>query len=346
MNLIIGCLCNLCYHSSLKQWSLCWSEKKTHSPSNPCQTSTLLVCPTCSTVFLHYTFYFLFTSCYVLRCCLWVERHTVHALRLLLWPCNHGGNPQLGGAQNFYRERKNRLLCLSPSLSLSVSVSLSLSLCPCLSVSLSLHSHTHLPVHYLPSTLTAFRLHCGDKISIHNIIQHPAYCNTVLCTCMHPQTHLHPLDVPPFLLSSILQYCALSCLHVCTHRYICILLMFLHPLVLQVTLYRKMPLKAISRLWGRFNQIELPVFLRRPLLSLYIWMFGCRLDEAEVEDLRHYKNLGEFFRRELKPHVRPIDDDHVLVSHASVGMGWVLSLIHIWRCRREWSCRSRWSPYH
>ena len=23
-----------------------------------------------------------------------------------------------------------------------------------------------------------------------------------------------------------------------------------------------------------------------------------------------------------------------------------LSLIHIWRCRREWSCRSRWSPYH
>ena len=142
MNLIIGCLCNLCYHSSLKQWSLCWSEKKTHSPSNPCQTSTLLVCPTCSTVFLHYTFYFLFTSCYVLRCCLWVERHTVHALRLLLWPCNHGGNPQLGGAQNFYRERKNRLLCLSLSLSLSVSVSLSLSLCPCLSVSLSLSTHT------------------------------------------------------------------------------------------------------------------------------------------------------------------------------------------------------------
>ena len=42
-----------------------------------------------------------------------------------------------------------------------------------------------------------------------------------------------------------------------------------------------------------------------------------------MEDLRHYKNLGEFFRRELKPHVRPIDDDHVLVSHASMGIGWV-----------------------
>ena len=24
----------------------------------------------------------------------------------------------------------------------------------------------------------------------------------------------------------------------------------------------------------------------------------------------------------------------------------LLSLIHIWRCRRVWGCRSRWSPYH
>lgn len=77
-----------------------------------------------------------------------------------------------------------------------------------------------------------------------------------------------------------------------------------------------MPLKIMSRLWGRCNKVDLPMFLRQPLLSLYIWMFGCRLDEAKVEDLRHYRNLGEFFRRELKPHVRPIDDDHVLVSAA------------------------------
>ena len=25
---------------------------------------------------------------------------------------------------------------------------------------------------------------------------------------------------------------------------------------------------------------------------------------------------------------------------------WILSLIHIWRCRRSTLCRSRWSPYH
>ena len=28
------------------------------------------------------------------------------------------------------------------------------------------------------------------------------------------------------------------------------------------------------------------------------------------------------------------------------GIGWELSLIHIWRCRRYAVCRSRWSPYH
>ena len=33
----------------------------------------------------------------------------------------------------------------------------------------------------------------------------------------------------------------------------------------------------------------------------------------------------------------------------SPGITWtlhVLSLIHIWRCRRSYACRSRWSPYH
>ena len=32
--------------------------------------------------------------------------------------------------------------------------------------------------------------------------------------------------------------------------------------------------------------------------------------------------------------------------HESPSYGWNLSLIHIWRCRRDVLCRSRWSPYH
>ena len=32
--------------------------------------------------------------------------------------------------------------------------------------------------------------------------------------------------------------------------------------------------------------------------------------------------------------------------HTTGANGIILSLIHIWRCRRSTLCRSRWSPYH
>lgn len=41
-------------------------------------------------------------------------------------------------------------------------------------------------------------------------------------------------------------------------------------------------------------------------------MFGQQ--EAAVEDLHHYRNLGEFFRRRLKPAVRPLCSSSCLVS--------------------------------
>lgn len=74
-----------------------------------------------------------------------------------------------------------------------------------------------------------------------------------------------------------------------------------------------MPLKAISRAWGKFNQLELPVVLRRPLLGLYVWMFDCKVDEAMETELQNYKNLGEFFRRVLKPDIRLISQKEELV---------------------------------
>jgi len=81
-----------------------------------------------------------------------------------------------------------------------------------------------------------------------------------------------------------------------------------------MNLYRKMPLKLISRLWGQFNQLELPKWLRYPAFRLYIWLFGCCLEEAAVQDLSKYRNLSEFFRRNLRPGIRPIDHSQILVS--------------------------------
>ena len=82
-------------------------------------------------------------------------------------------------------------------------------------------------------------------------------------------------------------------------------------------LYKALPLRGASRLWGYVNSLELPVWLRGPVYRTYIWAFGCDLDEAAIRDLTHYRNLGEFFRRRLRPGVRPVDSNHSLVRSSA-----------------------------
>ena len=79
-----------------------------------------------------------------------------------------------------------------------------------------------------------------------------------------------------------------------------------------------MPLKAMSRAWGKFNEMDLPVSLRKPLLGLYVWMFGVNLREAEDENLKNYRNLSEFFRRQLKPDARILDLSSPMVKFVSL----------------------------
>lgn len=87
---------------------------------------------------------------------------------------------------------------------------------------------------------------------------------------------------------------------------------------LQVALYKSVPTRLLSRAWGRLNQVELPHWLRRPVYSLYIWTFGVNMKEAAVEDLHHYRNLSEFFRRKLKPQARPVCGLHSVVRPAAL----------------------------
>lgn len=85
---------------------------------------------------------------------------------------------------------------------------------------------------------------------------------------------------------------------------------------LQVSFYRMLPLRMASRWWGWANDIPLPSWLRPPVLGLFAWLFGCQLHEAEVEDLHQYQNLGQFFRRSLKPGLRPLCPGDTVVSPA------------------------------
>lgn len=82
----------------------------------------------------------------------------------------------------------------------------------------------------------------------------------------------------------------------------------------QVSCYRSLPLRHVSRLWGWVNDVDLPVWMRSRILSVYVRAFGCNLEEAECSDLTQYSNLGQFFRRRLRPGARDIDPVSELVS--------------------------------
>ena len=71
--------------------------------------------------------------------------------------------------------------------------------------------------------------------------------------------------------------------------------------------YKMLPLNSLSRAWGKVHDVDLPVWSRTALLGAYVKVFGCDLNEAVVQDLKEFRNLGELFRRSLKKEVRPID---------------------------------------
>ena len=74
-----------------------------------------------------------------------------------------------------------------------------------------------------------------------------------------------------------------------------------------VQIMSTLPLKFLSRLWGKFNEMEIPYYLRVPGFKLYGYIFGVSFDEIAEEDLHTFRNLAEFFYRTLKPGVRPLD---------------------------------------
>ena len=69
-----------------------------------------------------------------------------------------------------------------------------------------------------------------------------------------------------------------------------------------------------TRLWGWLNDLDLPVWLRSRLLSVYVNSFGCDMEEAERADLESYKNLGQLFRRRLRLGAREVSTVSPLVS--------------------------------
>ena len=55
--------------------------------------------------------------------------------------------------------------------------------------------------------------------------------------------------------------------------------------------------------------------MREPCIGYYCKKYGVNLNEASDENLKNYRSLSEFFRRQLKPNVRVIDKKAPVVSY-------------------------------
>jgi len=82
----------------------------------------------------------------------------------------------------------------------------------------------------------------------------------------------------------------------------------------EVACYKLLPLNALSRAFGYVTDVNLPPYLKSHVLSWYVKTFDCNMKEAVVEDLHTYNNLGDLFRRAIKPDVRPISSGDCVVS--------------------------------
>ncbi len=67
------------------------------------------------------------------------------------------------------------------------------------------------------------------------------------------------------------------------------------------------PSVIISKVIGILVNIPAPQFIWLPIISWYATQYRVNLEEAEFP-LEHYKTLGEFFVRNLKPGLRPIGE--------------------------------------
>lgn len=83
---------------------------------------------------------------------------------------------------------------------------------------------------------------------------------------------------------------------------------------IELEFYTHLPLRIVSKIFGKFANIEVPVDYRPWAYGKYTKWFGVNIEEAITDDFTQYKSLATFFARNLKPGARNINLDGPLVS--------------------------------
>lgn len=74
-----------------------------------------------------------------------------------------------------------------------------------------------------------------------------------------------------------------------------------------MNLFPYLPTVLISKLIGLLVELPAPQFIWQPIIRLYCSYYQVNLDEAE-QPITDYKNLAQFFIRNLKPGTRPLGE--------------------------------------
>lgn len=77
----------------------------------------------------------------------------------------------------------------------------------------------------------------------------------------------------------------------------------MHPFA---ALQRLLPQHALSRCLGAFGRSRLP-WLKRLLIDGFVAAYGVDLSESAVQDVADFRCFNDFFTRQLRPGVRPIN---------------------------------------
>lgn len=82
-----------------------------------------------------------------------------------------------------------------------------------------------------------------------------------------------------------------------------------------VSLQHVLPQHMLSRGLGKLAECEIPA-VKDFLIEKFIQRYKVDMSEAKFEQASDYKNFNEFFTRELKDGLRPIDDSNTIVCPA------------------------------
>lgn len=89
-----------------------------------------------------------------------------------------------------------------------------------------------------------------------------------------------------------------------------------YPKTLEATTFRRLPLNTVSYFVGLFGNVNIPRPLRSPIFGLYVRLTGCKMEEAQQDQISEYSTLRELFTRHLRSDCRNVDQYAVLTSPA------------------------------